>query len=131
MVPNGWKITSLGEICSGKLQTGPFGSQLHTHEYTEKGVAVLTPKDLIDFRPNNKSAAKIPGHRRVTNDYFNAYKVLTPLYSEQRKIAKILSTWDKAIAITEKLIKTSQQQKKVLMQQLLTGKRRIKVDEVA
>ena len=26
MVPNGWKLTSLGEVCSGKLQTGPFGS---------------------------------------------------------------------------------------------------------
>ncbi|MFA0695570.1 restriction endonuclease subunit S [Vibrio sp. 10N.222.49.C9] len=65
------------------------------------------------------------GHRRVTADYFNAYKVLTPSYSEQRKIAKILSTWDKAIACTEKLIETSKQQKKALMQQLLTGKKRL------
>lgn len=44
---------------------------------------------------------------------------------EQRKIAKILSTWDKAIATTEKLIDASQQQKKALMQQLLTGKKRL------
>ncbi|EII5416223.1 restriction endonuclease subunit S [Vibrio alginolyticus] len=49
---------------------------------------------------------------------------LLPL-SEQRKIAKILSTWDKAIATTEKLIDTSKQQKKALMQQLLTGKKRL------
>lgn len=65
------------------------------------------------------------GHRRVTTDYFNAYKVVTPPYSEQRKIAKILSTWDKAITTTEKLIETSKQQKKALMQQLLTGKKRL------
>lgn len=65
------------------------------------------------------------GHRRVTADYFNAYKVVTPPYSEQRKIAKILSTWDKAITTTEKLIETSKQQKKALMQQLLTGKKRL------
>lgn len=65
------------------------------------------------------------GHRRVTTDYFNAYKVLTPPLPEQRKIAKILSTWDKAIATTERLIATSQQQKKALMQQLLTGKKRL------
>lgn len=45
--------------------------------------------------------------------------------SEQRKIAKILSTWDKAITVTEKLIETSKQQKKALMQQLLTGKKRL------
>lgn len=65
------------------------------------------------------------GHRRVTADYFNAYKVVTPPYSEQRKIAQILSTWDKAIATTEKLIEASKQQKKSLMQQLLTGKKRL------
>jgi len=43
---------------------------------------------------------------------------------EQQKIAQILSTWDKAISITESLIANSQQQKKSLMQQLLTGKKR-------
>ena len=42
---------------------------------------------------------------------------------EQKKIAKILSTWDKAIITTEQLIANSQQQKKALMQQLLTGKK--------
>ncbi|MGY5769117.1 restriction endonuclease subunit S [Vibrio cincinnatiensis] len=44
---------------------------------------------------------------------------------EQRKIAQILSTWDKAITTTEKLIDASKQQKKALMQQLLTGKKRL------
>jgi type I restriction enzyme S subunit len=49
----------------------------------------------------------------------------TPPLPEQRKIAKILSTWDRGIATTEKLIETSKQQKKALMQQLLTGKKRL------
>ncbi|MFP4862094.1 restriction endonuclease subunit S [Providencia rettgeri] len=44
---------------------------------------------------------------------------------EQRKIAKILSTWDNAISATEQLLDNSQQQKKALMQQLLTGKKRL------
>lgn len=48
-----------------------------------------------------------------------------PPLSEQKKIAEILSTWDKAIATTEQLLANSQQQKNVLMQQLLTGKRRL------
>ncbi|EOG6954351.1 restriction endonuclease subunit S [Yersinia ruckeri] len=51
-------------------------------------------------------------------------KVLIPPLSEQKKIAQILSAWDKAIAITEQLIANSQRQKKALMQQLLTGKSR-------
>ena len=52
-------------------------------------------------------------------------KVHIPPLPEQRKIAKILSTWDKAISTTERLIDNSKQQKKALMQQLLTGKKRL------
>lgn len=49
-----------------------------------------------------------------------------PPLPEQKKIAKILSTWDKAITTTEQLLASSQQQKKALMQQLLTGKKRLR-----
>jgi type I restriction enzyme S subunit len=52
-------------------------------------------------------------------------QVLIPEPHEQRRIAKILSTWDRAIETTEKLIANSQAQKKALMQQLLTGKKRL------
>lgn len=48
-----------------------------------------------------------------------------PPLSEQKRIVKILSTWDKAISVTEKLLANSQKQKKALMQQLLTGKKRL------
>ncbi|MGG7055500.1 restriction endonuclease subunit S, partial [Nitrosomonas sp. ANs5] len=48
-----------------------------------------------------------------------------PPLPEQKKIAQILSTWDKAITTTEQLLANSQQQKKALMQQLLTGKKRL------
>lgn len=57
--------------------------------------------------------------------FFKKLKVVVPPYEEQRKIAKILSTWDKAISTTEHLIDNSKQQKKALMQQLLTGKKRL------
>ena len=52
-------------------------------------------------------------------------KIVLPPLPEQQKIAKILSTWDKAISTTECLIENSTQQKKALMQQLLTGKKRL------
>lgn len=51
--------------------------------------------------------------------------VPAPELTEQKKIAQILSTWDKAITTTEQLLGISQQQKKALMQQLLTGKKRL------
>ena len=59
-----------------------------------------------------------------TNELLSLRIALPPL-PEQKKIAKILSTWDQAIEVTEKLIANSQQQKKSLMQQLLTGKKRL------
>ena len=52
-----------------------------------------------------------------------------PPLSEQKRIVKILSTWDKAISVTEKLLTNSQQQKKALMQQLLTGKKRLQDED--
>lgn len=51
--------------------------------------------------------------------------IRVPPLPEQKKIARILSTWDRAIEVTEKLLNNSQQQKKALMQQLLTGKKRL------
>lgn len=50
--------------------------------------------------------------------------VLIPPLSEQKKIAKIISAWDKAISITETILTNSLQQRKSLMQQLITGRRR-------
>ncbi|WP_294105833.1 restriction endonuclease subunit S, partial [Thiolapillus sp.] len=204
MVPEGWKITSLGEVCDGNLQTGPFGSQLHANEYTASGIPVLMPKDFVDGKVNISDAAKI-SHKRASDlskhrlqagdllfsrrgdvtrfaliteelagalcgtgclrarpsskhtpaflAYFlqkNAVRkwleqnavgqtmpnmntaILSELplmvstsTSEEEKIARILSTWDKAIETVKKLIENSKAQKKALMQQLLTGKRRL------
>ncbi|TVM14230.1 hypothetical protein DPQ33_17710 [Oceanidesulfovibrio indonesiensis] len=56
---------------------------------------------------------------------FGRVVVPTPPLPEQKKIARILSIWDKAIETVDKLIENSQQQKKALMQQLLTGKKRL------
>lgn len=48
-----------------------------------------------------------------------------PPLAEQEKIAEILSLWDKAIEQTKELIAYKEKQKKGLMQNLLTGKKRL------
>lgn len=53
------------------------------------------------------------------------FKIPWPDELEQQKIAAILSTQDKVIELKEKLLVQKQQQKKYLMQQLLTGKLRL------
>lgn len=62
---------------------------------------------------------------QLTIQLLKSLKFLTPPIEEQKKIAEILSTWDKAIETVEKLVANSQQQKKALMQQLLTGQKRL------
>jgi type I restriction enzyme, S subunit len=47
-----------------------------------------------------------------------------PPHAEQQRIANAISTWDRAIEETRKLIEAKRRQKKALMQQLLTDKRR-------
>lgn len=52
-------------------------------------------------------------------------KIFHPPRNQQTKIVQILSTWDQAIAATERLLEKSRLRKKGLMQQLLTGKKRL------
>lgn len=53
-------------------------------------------------------------------------KIPLPPLPEQRAIANILSTWDTAIQTTQALISQKEQEKKWLMQNLLTGKLRLR-----
>lgn len=52
-------------------------------------------------------------------------KIPLPPLAEQEKIAEILTTWDKAIEKQIQLIQKLELRKKGLMQQLLTGKKRL------
>lgn len=61
----------------------------------------------------------------ISQEILSNIEVKIPGLVEQRRIAKILSTWDQTIAITEQLIANSLRQKKMLAQRMLTGKVRL------
>lgn len=63
--------------------------------------------------------------KEISLEELRKLQIFLPQPSEQDRIAEILSTWDRAIAATEELIANGQAQKKALMQQLLTGKKRL------
>ena len=54
-----WKQTTLGEI-SSNIQTGPFGSQLHQSDYSENGIPVVMPKDILNGHVSDISIARVP-----------------------------------------------------------------------
>ena len=59
------------------------------------------------------------------------FKIKLPSLPEQQKIATILTTADQEIDNLRAQLNHLKQEKKALMQQLLTGKRRVKVEEAA
>lgn len=72
------------------------------------------------------------GQKRVTTDYLKSLKVTVPKQvEEQQKIAVVISTADQGITVLQQKLAALKQEKKALMQQLLTGKRRVKVEEAA
>lgn len=63
--------------------------------------------------------------KRLYWDSFAPIGCILPPIEEQHKIAAILTTQDKVIELKEKRLAEKQRQKKYLMQQLLTGKKRL------
>ena len=65
-IPRQWVFESLGERLQrigGFIQTGPFGSQLHAHEYTTEGVPVIMPQDVLEGSVSVAQIARIPSAR--------------------------------------------------------------------
>jgi len=61
-VPLSWTATTLGELACkphGFLQTGPFGSQLHKHEYLTEGVGVVNPTHLWGNCINHEDVPRV------------------------------------------------------------------------
>lgn len=63
--------------------------------------------------------------RRVGPEDMLSFPLVYPSLPEQERIAEILSAQGKLIALKERLIEEKKRQKKYLMQQLLTGKKRL------
>ncbi|WP_408673332.1 restriction endonuclease subunit S [Xenorhabdus szentirmaii] len=72
---------------------------------------------------------RVHGLLNVKPSDFFSLKVPAPGFEEQQKIAAVLSTADQEITAMKQELDFLKQEKKALMQQLLTGKHRVKVDD--
>lgn len=60
--PQGWRCATLGELeaeSSGVIQTGPFGSQLHSSDYSVVGTPVVMPTNIRDLRISTDGIARV------------------------------------------------------------------------
>jgi len=46
-IPEHWEVGKLGRYTS-LIQTGPFGSQLHSEDYIDNGIAVINPSNIVE-----------------------------------------------------------------------------------
>lgn len=63
--------------------------------------------------------------KKIQKGSFLGLSLMLPPLAEQQKIADILGTWDEALEKFDALIAAKDRRKQALMQQLLTGKRRL------
>jgi type I restriction enzyme, S subunit len=123
------------------LRAFAFIDNKHDQKVCSTGFAVLRPKEKIDpvflfqsilndkFVEFLKSRMTGSNYPAVTATDIKEYKLGVPRdINEQTKIAKILAKYDEKLEIEEKSLEQLQTIKKGLMQVLLTGKVRVKVD---
>lgn len=120
------KCIELSNICNEKIIAG-----LHTLALRDKNKNFSDGfRAYITSMPWVKSnfwkqvtGIKVYG---ISKENLSKLKLLLPPLPEQEKIARILSCWDDGIEKLLALIEKKKIQKKALMQQLLTGKHRLK-----
>ncbi len=97
----------------------------HAHIIQEKDGVLL--RYIFYFIQTIKIKNLIYGNiPKLTGNNFKSLKISVPSLEIQQKIAEILSAQDKVIELKQKLIDRKKQQKKWLMQNLLTGRIRLK-----
>ena len=84
---------------------------------------------LLNSHLINHQKSRLGEGQSVVHIYINELSQILipyPPLPEQNAIAKLLSIWDKALDKLTRLIELKEKKKKWLMQQLLTGKKRLK-----
>lgn len=124
----------LGEDGANILtRSTPLAFKVRGKIWVNNHAHVLKTKDKvdIDFLVNylesinyNKYTTGI-AQPKLNKDICLKIPVPYPSFKEQNSIGNCLSTWDKAIDKQEALLKAKQQVKQGLMQQLLSGKKRL------
>ncbi len=73
------------------IQTGPFGSQLHSSDYSVEGVPVIMPQDIVDFRISEKQIARVDGSHviRLKRHKVNLGDIIFPRRGSFSKCALI------------------------------------------
>lgn len=114
-------------------------SRKHESCVVSTGFSVLTPKEGVcgDYLYHYLFSTHITGqinalvvgtnYPAINSSDVSKLFIYCPEYEDQLKIARILNSCECAITVLQKRLDCLKQEKQALMQQLLTGKKRVKV----
>lgn len=135
-----YKRAVVGDLVFNMMRAwqGAIGS-VRTEGMVSPAYVVAKPNDMVDplfmdyYMKTNRMVHTIHRQSYGVTDFrlrlywesFAPIPCALPPAREQKKIAEILTTQDKVIELKGKLLAEKQQQKKYLMQQLLTGRKRL------
>ena len=109
-----------------QTETGFGSTEFHFLRNKKDGDFVFYHTISHSFRQKlEREMTGSAGQKRVQVDSLGNYVIPLPGRSERRSIVDILSAQDSIIVLKEKRLAEKQQQKKYIMQQLLTGKKRL------
>lgn len=109
-----------------QTETGFGSTEFHVLRNKKDGDFVFYHTISHSFRKKlEREMTGSAGQKRVQVDSLGNYVIPLPGRSERRSIVDILSAQDSIIVLKEKRLAEKQQQKKYIMQQLLTGKKRL------
>ena len=109
-----------------QTETGFGSTEFHVLRNKKDGDFIFYHTISHSFRQKlEREMTGSAGQKRVQVDSLGNYVIPFPGRSERRSIVDILSAQDSIIVLKEKRLAENQQQKKYIMQQLLTGKRRL------
>jgi type I restriction enzyme S subunit len=114
-----------GQIKDCVHQNHIFVVRPHADKLDARFLAYQTqgPHGRSYFRSCSKQSTNLAS---INSSQLRQFPVPLPPLPEQRKIADILTTWDEALSKLDDLIAAEELRKKALMQQLLTGRRRLR-----
>lgn len=152
-ITDNYFLVEKGEFCYNKSYSNgyPWGATKRLNDFDKAVVTTLyicfgvkdekktNPEYFEQFFGANhldKGLTKIAheggrahGLLNVTPSDFFSLKITIPTYEEQTAIAQVLQAADKEISLLKAKAEKLREQKKGLMQQLLTGKVRLKIKE--
>ena len=104
-IPQGWEWCRMSTLTT-RFSTGPFGTMLHKEDYTDNGVAVINPTNIINHKIslNNIKQISLAKAKELQGYAVNKGDIILARRGDLRKSAIITDLEDSCIAGTGSFI---------------------------